>query len=246
MSRRSRGEGLDQDFRFMQTRAETPLVTVDFSKTISCTRYTARISSYPGARMCKSIPMVNRKSSGSPRPSSGMSIALHIPPPVICTYIGKLYSRIFAGSEIPMTLSDATDSSMASALSDVTPNPRQRFVSACCNEMRNSSPQLSEDVATLGLAINTSDFFALRAAVVIKGTTIDSYLRVVKPSNSFAIRVRFNLFSPQTKLRQPRRLILDPQVSSHQGCKPENVAAKQRHRYPLYDALRLWGGVDLP
>ncbi|KYM92158.1 hypothetical protein ALC53_01221, partial [Atta colombica] len=237
---RSRGEGLDQDFRFMQTRAETPLVTVDFSKTISCTRYTARISSYPGARMCKSMP-VNRKSSGSPRPSSGMSIALHIPPPVICTYIGKLYSRIFAGSEIPMTLSDATDSNTASALSDVTPNPRQRFVSACCNEMRNSSPQLSEDVATLGLAINTSDFFALRAE-----TIIDSYLRVVKASSSFAIRVRFNLFSPQTKLHRPRRLILDPQVSSHRGCKPENVAAKQRHHYPLYDALRLWGGVNLP
>ncbi|KYN28268.1 hypothetical protein ALC57_02329 [Trachymyrmex cornetzi] len=196
----------------MQTRAETPLVTVDFSKTISCTRYTARISSYPG------------------------------PPLVICTYIGKLYSHIFAGSEIPMTLSDATgDSSTASALSDVTPNPRQRFVSAFCNEMRNSSPQLSEDVATLGLAINTSDFFALRA-----GTTIDSYLRVVKASSSFAIRVRFNLFSPQTKLRRPRRLILDPQVSSHRGCKPENVAAKQWHRYPLYDALRLWGGVGLP
>ncbi|KYN35527.1 hypothetical protein ALC56_10084 [Trachymyrmex septentrionalis] len=164
----------------MQTRAETPLVTVDFSKAISCTRYTARISSYPGARMCKSMP-VNRKSSG--------------------------YSRIFAGSEIPMTLSDATDSSTASALSDVTPNPRQRFVSACCNEMRNSSPQLSEDVATLGLAINTSDFFALRA-----GTAIDSYLRVVKAGNLF-------IYSPQTKLR---------------------------HRYPLYDALRVWGGVDLP
>lgn len=96
----------------MQTRAETPLVTVDFSKTISCTRYTARIPSYPRARMCKSM-LVNRKSSGSPRPSSGMSIALHIPPLVICTYIGKLYSRIFAGSEIPMTLSDATDSSTA-------------------------------------------------------------------------------------------------------------------------------------
>lgn len=47
------------------------------------------------ARARKSMS-VNCKSSGSPRPSSGMSIALHISPLVISTYIGKLYSRIFA------------------------------------------------------------------------------------------------------------------------------------------------------
>lgn len=55
-----------------------------------------------------------------------------------------------------------------------------------------------------------------------------------------------NQFSPQTKLRQPRRLILDPQVSSRRGCKPENVAAKQWRRQPLYGALRFLGRCGSP
>ncbi|TGZ48030.1 Uncharacterized protein DBV15_05761 [Temnothorax longispinosus] len=234
---RCRGSGLDRDFRFMQTRAETPLVAVDFSKTISCTRYIARIPSYP-RRARKSMP-ADRKSS--------LEARVLLPGCRSRFTFRRWLSVLILGNFIPVfsrkrdtrcdVIDAAADSNTASALSNVTPNPRQRFVSAFCNETpRRSRARTS---ATLSLAINTSDFFALRAARTSTVSGCVEHCKSSVRSREFPAAKRHNQFSPQTKLRRPRRLILDPQVSSRRGCKPENVAAKQRRRHPLYNALWL-------